>query len=217
METRKSQKPSTSGSQQTEIETEILHKRVMEKEIRLRAEAEQLSSQREEFEREKEQFAREYATRQNELLARERDLKKWSDHYDLFRNEKVSGKRDELPPTQPDLDQTRAAGLNACEGFSCHEHGGGSAAPKVSFRQATESVPSFSGYNIPLSQFTRACRRAKEIIPPASEKNLTKLLINKLHGRAYYAVEDEPCDTVTQLIDLLIRAFGQENSSPIPR
>ncbi|KYN18585.1 hypothetical protein ALC57_09099 [Trachymyrmex cornetzi] len=63
--------------------------------------------------------------------------------------------------------------------------------PKVSFREATECVPSFDGYNIPLSQFIRACRRAKETVPPSSERNLTKILINKLRGRAYYAVEDE--------------------------
>lgn len=80
--------------------------------------------------------------------------------------------------------------------------------PKVSFREATEGVPTFDGYNVPLLQFTRACRRAREIIPPAAERNLTKLLVNKLTGRAYYAVEDEPCDTVTQLIDLLNGAFG---------
>lgn len=80
--------------------------------------------------------------------------------------------------------------------------------PKVTFREATESVPHFDGYNISLNQFTRACRRAREIVPPSSERNLTKLLINKLRGRAYSAVEDEPCESVTQLIDLLNVAFG---------
>lgn len=66
----------------------------------------------------------------------------------------------------------------------------------------------YDGYNIPLAQFTRAYRRAHEIIPASAERNLTKLLINKLTERAYYAVEGEPCDTVTELIDLLIGAFG---------
>jgi hypothetical protein len=80
--------------------------------------------------------------------------------------------------------------------------------PKVSFREATDSVPFFDGYNVSLRQFIRACRRAKEIVPPSAERNLTKLLINKLRNRAYYAVEDEPCETVTQLIDLLTTAFG---------
>lgn len=80
--------------------------------------------------------------------------------------------------------------------------------PKVSFREATESIPTFDGYNIALGQFARACKRARELVPPACEYNLTKLIINRLRGRAYYAVEDEPCDTVTQLIDLLNGAFG---------
>lgn len=80
--------------------------------------------------------------------------------------------------------------------------------PKVSFKEATESIPSFDGYNITLAQFARACRRARDIVPPASEYNLTKLIINRLRGRAYYAVEDEPCDSITQLIDLLNGAFG---------
>lgn len=80
--------------------------------------------------------------------------------------------------------------------------------PKVSFREVTESIPTFDGYNIPLSQFARACKRARDIVPPSSEYHLTKILINKLRGRAYYAVEDEPCDTIIQLIDLLNGAFG---------
>ncbi|KYQ49518.1 hypothetical protein ALC60_11412 [Trachymyrmex zeteki] len=80
--------------------------------------------------------------------------------------------------------------------------------PKVSFKEATDSVPHFDGYNIPLAQFTRACRRARDIIPASGERNLTKLLINKLSKRAYYAVEDEPCNSVTDLIDLLTDAFG---------
>lgn len=81
-------------------------------------------------------------------------------------------------------------------------------APKVSFREATDSVPYFDGYKILLAQFTRACRRVREIIPPSAERNLTKLLINKLGRRAYYAVEDEPCSSVTELIDLLTDAFS---------
>jgi len=57
--------------------------------------------------------------------------------------------------------------------------------PNVSFREATESIPHFDGYNIPLVQFVRACQRVKEIVPSSSKRNLTKLLINKLRNRAY--------------------------------
>jgi len=80
--------------------------------------------------------------------------------------------------------------------------------PRISFREVTEAVPSFDGYNIPLSQFIRACRRAREMIPASAEMSLTKILINKLRGHAYYAVEDEPCETISQFIDLFNVAFG---------
>jgi len=87
------------------------------------------------------------------------------------------------------------------------EKHGGIPSNKVSFREAkAESVSSFDEYNIPLAQFVRTCR-AREIIPLSSEKNPAKILVNKLRGRAYYAVEDEPYDTITQLINLLNGAF----------
>jgi len=49
--------------------------------------------------------------------------------------------------------------------------------PRISFRE--ETIPSFDGYNIPLSQFVRACRRARKMIPASAEVSLTKILINK--------------------------------------
>lgn len=78
----------------------------------------------------------------------------------------------------------------------------------MSFREATESVPFFDGYNISVAKFARACRRAREIVPPSAEGNLTKLLISRLEERAYTVVEDEPCNTITDFIDLLTGAFG---------
>jgi hypothetical protein len=82
------------------------------------------------------------------------------------------------------------------------------APPKVTFQEALETVPVYDEHNISLSQFIRVCRRAKGLIPFSSEQNLTRLLINKLRGRALSAVEDKPCSNVTELIDLLTNAFG---------
>lgn len=84
--------------------------------------------------------------------------------------------------------------------------------PRVTFREALETVPVYDGYNMTVSQFARACNRAKEIIPPSSERNLVRLLCNKLKGRALVAVEDEPCHNVEQLIDLLTIAFGSRKN-----
>jgi hypothetical protein len=50
--------------------------------------------------------------------------------------------------------------------------------------------------------------RKKSYPPLPSERNFTRLLLNKLRGRVLVAVEDERCDNVIQLIDLLISAFG---------
>jgi len=46
--------------------------------------------------------------------------------------------------------------------------------PRISLREVTETVPSFNGYNIPLSQFIRACCRAREMVPASAETSLTK-------------------------------------------
>lgn len=83
-----------------------------------------------------------------------------------------------------------------------------SPAPKITYREATDLVPIFDGYNIPLNKFVSACRQARDILPPNYERSLTRLLVAKLQGRARSAVADEPCDTVTQLIDLLVGTFG---------
>jgi hypothetical protein len=40
------------------------------------------------------------------------------------------------------------------------------ASPKITFQEALETEPVYDGHNISLSQFIRACRRAKELIPP---------------------------------------------------
>lgn len=138
------------------------------------------------------------AARENEILARNRH----TDKREIEHSETVTA---ELASVSRDFSGAAHLGYNPLP-----PSGGGDdfPPPKVSFREATESVPYFDGYNIPLQQFTRACRRAREIVPPSAERNLTKLLITKLRARAYYAVEDEPCDTVIQLIDLLTGAFG---------
>lgn len=185
-------------------ESQILDKdaRLKSQEAKLRQQLEELEINRSKFERERDNYNREMETRESEISSREKELeKRWADTAD---DTPLGSIHQAMPqetlisqayvPTHPN-DYGNALNVNA-------------QLPKVSFREATEYVPSFDGYNIPLTQFTRACRRARETIPPHSEHNLTKLLINKLRGRAYYAVEDEPCDTVAQLVDLLNGAFG---------
>lgn len=192
----------------SEDELEVSRQNMLEYEKRLKAEAAALQREREEFERKMESENYRHPDPPNpdtiELLA-------------SFKNEILR----ELKDIRRDVDTFRSRELNSTplDTQRSHEphspsplHGNSaledSQTPKVSFREATDTVPIFDGYNIPLAQFVRACRRAREIVPSSSERNLTKILINKLRGRAYYAVEDEPCDTITQLVDLLTGAFG---------
>lgn len=197
-----------------EYELSRIEQAIKDRENRLRAHEGTLRQQLDEIEAAKQRLQNERATfdrtaadRENELSMREQELaKKWQDidatRYDTATNahpEPASAPSRNYGHDHPSLNTTTSPGnIGSGNGDTI----------KVSFREATESVPYFDGYNIPLARFTRACRRAREIIPPTAERNLTKLLINKLGNRAYYAVEDEPCETVTELIDLLTGAFG---------
>ena len=230
METRSkktSEDPGSGESQSQETsakQTELgaLYKTMNEKEKRILAQQTALQKQRDDIEvariqleRDREKFHRAMSARENEVLAKERELEQRARELSSIREEASGYSHQSVLPREPQetprgyYDRGNSfASLPPSGGGSGGSGGGEIPTPKVSFREATESVPSFDGYNIPLAQFTRACRRAQEIIPPTAERNLTKLLINKLSKRAYYAVEDEPCDTVTELIDLLTGAFG---------
>lgn len=185
-------------------ESQILDKdaRLKSQEAKIRQQIEELEINRSKFERERDNYSREMETRESEVLLREKEVeKRWVDATDVT----PLGSMHQAMPQETLISQTYGVPQSNEYGNALNMS---TQMPKVSFREATEYVPSFDGYNIPLTQFTRACRRARELIPPHSEHNLTKLLINKLRGRAYYAVEDEPCDTVAQLVDLLNGAFG---------
>jgi len=190
-----------------EAELQLIEQKVREKEARLHEQELQLRRQCEELERAKKRVESErdeLNAREDELAVREREFsKKWSDPSEAIDIN--------IPPPDPSHGMSYMYGVNvpASRGDPRDIM---QPIPKVSFREATETVPHFDGYNVPLLQFTRACRRACEIIPPSSERTLTKLLKAKLRGRAYYAVEDEPCDSITQLIDLLTRTFGSRKT-----
>lgn len=226
METRKS-KPSAAAASQPyeqlsarEGELDAIQRKMLEKESQLQAQAEMLRQQSLELETVKRKLNEErddVNARENELSVRERELsKKWADSY-VMTEIREDPPRDTLQIATDHARQMLPPEISPANNYAYEMYppmvGNDSghnniAGPKVSFREITDFVPSFNGYNISLQQFTRACRRARELVPPSAERNLTKLLINRLSGRAYYAVEDEPCETVIQLTDLLTTAFG---------
>lgn len=209
----------TAGKPLTEAEIETLQDRLNKKDEKLKEEAALLEKQREEYERSvrefnkyREQMEKDMKTCKTDIVGDDapriasdnvmREIEQMRRELELLRRE--------IHPTPRHSEQ--GFPIRESSEYQYDHPLNPAQIPKVSFREATDSVPVFDGYNIPLSQFNKACRRAKEIIPPSAERNLTKLLINKLRGRVYSAVEDEPCDNLTQLIDLLIVAFGSKKT-----
>lgn len=202
-----------------ETELEELRAQLAIKEAELLDQAKKLSAQKEKIVRDKEAHERDLKKIEQNLSAREAEL-----------NKKLNTLLDNEPENErtnihigPDVDRTHGENVSmgpspflASNARASDMHTPGPYhsqdldpnGPRVSFREALETIPVFDGRNLPLSQFTRACRRVKEIFPPSVERNLTRLLLTKLRGRAVYAVEDETCETVNQLIDLLNEAFG---------
>ncbi|XP_046145540.1 uncharacterized protein LOC114881995 isoform X1 [Osmia bicornis bicornis] len=74
-------------------------------------------------------------------------------------------------------------------------------------KEAVNTIPIFDGHNISVLQFCRACRRAKEIVPPRVERTLARLILTRLRGRAALAIEDEFCETVTAVCNRLKDIF----------
>ena len=60
----------------------------------------------------------------------------------------------------------------------------------ISFKDAVETVPTFDGSKPSVFQFHRACKKARSMVPPQYESHLAKLLMYKLRGYAFLAVED---------------------------
>lgn len=83
---------------------------------------------------------------------------------------------------------------------------------QISCRDALELVPSYTGYNIPVSKFVRSCKRARDALPDHLEKQLTLLIRNKLKGHAAIAIDDEEFDTIDKLTEKLKTIFAPSKS-----
>lgn len=179
-------------------------------------------------ERELEASHRTITELRNEVRQREDELRKWGSedqtHNDFETREEMFREVEKLRREMSGLRARNPTPINYGPPEKAHvydptmplyavsDNSYESMGPKLTFREALETVPYYDGYNMSVSSFSRACRRAREIMPPSSEKNLTRLLINRLRGRAQAAVEDEPCDTIIQLVDLLTSAFGSQKT-----
>lgn len=61
--------------------------------------------------------------------------------------------------------------------------------------------------------FSKICERALDLIPIYHEYHLVQLIINKLQGHAYSAIEGVECHTVLELTKRLKLIFGPNKSA----
>lgn len=204
----------------TDAEFELLHKRNQECQQKLLAETQALREERLQFERERTELQRALKEQQAALNARAEEMRKWNNEPEV-RDEAPDISSCEIDDQRRDARQRAATPPQDTPRVRTHSYYDDSryntddrdyrddyTMPRISFREALESIPTFNGYNMPIAQFARACRRARDLFPAQAERNLVRLICNKLRDRASAAVEDEPCQTITQMIDLLNGAFG---------
>lgn len=79
-------------------------------------------------------------------------------------------------------------------------------------KDLVDSIPSYDGRKIPLFQFCKACERARDLVSPAHETYLTQLVLAKLYGDAYIAVDCCEFSNINQLLFTLKQVFGPNKS-----
>lgn len=80
--------------------------------------------------------------------------------------------------------------------------------PTLKIKDVLPNVPNYDGYTMTVFQFSRACERARDLLPSSQEPQLVQLIINKLEGDAYQVVEGTQYNTVTELLDKLKTIFA---------
>jgi len=82
----------------------------------------------------------------------------------------------------------------------------------IRFKDVIDSIPRYDGHKISIFQFSKICERALKLIPPQQEPYLIQLIINKLQGHAYTAVEGMIFYTLPHMINHLKKIFGPNKS-----
>lgn len=82
----------------------------------------------------------------------------------------------------------------------------------IRLKDVADSIPKYDGHRITIYQFSTACERALSLISPHHEPYLVQLILSKLTGHAYTAVEGNSYHTVAQLIQRLRLIFGPNKS-----
>lgn len=218
-------------STMTPAELEIINKKMIEKEKLLREQAKALRDKEEELDqkcRENEQgrsstdarlnrlermlttLAADLPEQLNTMSQRLNDLQ-GKIGYDMPRNEPPVSRIQEhdrvgfdTPRSEEPRLQTRGPGP------------GSPSEPPVSpirLKDVIDSIPKYDGHKMSVFYFCKMCERALKLIPPNQEYHLVQLILNKLQGHAYSAIEGSENTTVHELTKRLRRIFGPNKST----
>ena len=80
--------------------------------------------------------------------------------------------------------------------------------PVLKSKDVIANIPNYDGYKISIFEFSRACERARRLLPASQEPQLVQLIINKLEGDAYQLTEGNEYYSVDDLIDKLKTIFA---------
>lgn len=83
----------------------------------------------------------------------------------------------------------------------------------IGLKDVLNTIPNFNGQEISVFHFSRACERARDMLPRNLEFSLVQLIINKLKGHAYQLVQDQDFKTITELITLLKNTFAPQKTA----
>jgi len=86
----------------------------------------------------------------------------------------------------------------------------------IRLKDVIDSIPKYDGHKS-IFHFCKTflCERALNLIPQSHEYHLAQLIINKLHGHAYAAVEGSEYSTIFELTRRLRKIFGPNKSTSI--
>lgn len=207
MSTRsKSTRETETESRLSPGEIEILQKQIADREARLQAQAEALRLQQDEFNKQREQSS---DINPSDLGA---ILNSLSQDLANLRNipTQISNLESRVNDMQKPGSNQSIHTLDTPEHPSIHSDPLEPAPLKL--KDAVAPIPFYDGHNLSVFQFCRLCNRALKFISSNQEYLLVQLIINKLQGHAYLAVEGSNIQRLSQLTDRLKSIFGPNKS-----
>ena len=83
----------------------------------------------------------------------------------------------------------------------------------VSLRGAIMVIPEFTGKKFSLGQFLEGCNEAKEMVEPAFEANLVKLIRSKVLGKARQVISGHSFAMVEAIKDFMKNIYAPDKTT----